>query len=274
MNILSNNQSYIISNDIAKKIIRDFKSEIKENRGPIQKLNQMDYEYNKKVIYVDKLIDAVNLYDRENVVQKNTENIVVAYYGDPYVTIQIILSALFNCQRVNLVIDEMCFGVNKLIIELYKEILKEYRIKDIISLSSYLKKKDLEQNKGIIDKVYCLGNKNLFNVYRDIKDLEITYIPFNNIDIFCEDEDLYEMAEDIFNVCFECGIEAEIFDDIDFNEAINVLNNYGENYCSVILTRNKEYMKRFKNEVKSKFIFVNENPFSNYEIYRIPKIFG
>lgn len=273
MELISKKQGFKVSIDVARKIMRDFKSEIRENRNAIQRLNAIDYEYNEKMIYVDDLIKAVDLFNDMEIQEKETKNLIVSYYGDPYVTIQILFSALFNCQIVNLTIEEMCLGVNKLIIELYKEILKEYRITDIVSLNSYVSKNDIEANKIFIDKMYCLGNRNFYNVCKNIKDLDIEYVPFNNIDIFCEDVDYYDLAEDIFNICFQNGIEAEIFDDIDFEDAVDVLNNYGENYCSIILTKNKEYMNKFKSNVNSKFVFVNENPFNEMEIYNIPKIF-
>ena len=54
------------------------------------------------------------------------------------------------------------------------------------------------------------------------------------------------------------------------DEAINTLNEYGEKYCSIILTKDAEAVKRFKEEIKSKFVFANENPFKD-SVDRIPE---
>lgn len=263
MELLTKRKDFRISKDIFQKIIRDWKSEIKENKKSIQKMNEIDYKYNEKVVYVDKLIETIDSFNEKEICEKETKNIVVGYYGDPCVTIQLCLSALLNCQMMNLVVDDLCLGVNKLLIELYKEVLKEYRIFDIISFNNYESKECFEKNKDIIDKMYCLGNRNLYTVCKYIEGLNIEYVPFNIIDIYCEDGELYELARQIFQICFENGIEAEIYEDILYEDAINTINDYGEKYCSIILTKNKEYMERFKKEVKSKFIFVNESPFKD-----------
>lgn len=272
MEVLTKKKDFKVSNDIFRKIVRDLKSEIKENKKEIAKLNEIDYEYNKKVVYLDKILEVIDYFSEKKVCEKETKNLIVAYYGDPCVTIQLCLSALLNCQMLNLVIDDLCLGVNKLIVELYKEILKEYRIFDVVSFNNYENKEMIEEKIGIIDKMYCLGDKNLYTVCKHINGIDIEYIPFNVIDIYCENEELYDLAREVFNCCYESGIEAEIHEDMPFDETIEVLNEFGENYCSVILTKNEEYMKRFKNEVKSKYIFVNENPFK-ININVIPEIF-
>ena len=272
MELLTKKDNFKISNDVFKKIIRDLKSEIKENRKGVEKLNKLDYEYNKNIIHIEDLIKTIDFFKDKQVIEKETKNVAVLYYGDPNVTIQICLSALLNCQRVNIIIDDINLGINKLIIELYKEILKEYRIYDIVSFNNYENKEEIEKNKNLIDIMYCLGHKNLYTVCSKIKQLNIEYVPFNNIDIYCEDEELYDLAEDIFNVCFEKGIEAEIYDDIELDEAIKIINEYGEKYCSIILTKNKNKIEKFKTQIKSKFVFANENPFKT-NIAQIPEIF-
>lgn len=270
--MLAKKKNFKISNDVFKKILRDLKSEIKENKKEISRLNDIDYEYNKKIIYIDNIVEIIDSFYKKDVQVKETKNVVVAYYGDPCITIQLCLSALLNCQMLNIIIDDMCLGVNKLIVELYKEILREYRIFDVVSFSNYENKEYISENKEVIDKMYCLGDKNLYTICRHINGLDIEYVPFNVIDIYCEDEDLYDLAREVFNCCYESGIESEIYEDMSFDETVEVLNNYGENYCSVILTKNEVYMKRFKNEIKSKYVFINENPFK-VNMNMIPEIF-
>ena len=43
MELLTKKDNFKISNDVFKKIIRDLKSEIKENRKVFEKLNKLDY---------------------------------------------------------------------------------------------------------------------------------------------------------------------------------------------------------------------------------------
>lgn len=262
-----------ISTNIFRKICRELKMEIKDNRNQLEKLNKLDYEYNKKIIDLEELTKRIDFFLDKDVVERKTLNNVVSLYGDPYCVIDIMLSAVMNCQIVNILIEDMCVGVNKLIVTLYQEILKDYKIHDIISLNNNVGKKELEEKKNIIDVAYFLGNKNFYSVCEEIDGLNSKYIAFNNIDIYCEDDDLYELAKNIFDVCVENGIEAEIFENMSIDEVIDALNNFGEHYCSLILTKDDKKIENFKKDVKSEIILVNENPFNNKEIFKTPQIF-
>lgn len=270
MEVLSKSKDLRISNDVFKKICRDLKSEINENKKEIEKLNELDYKYSKKVVYPEKLVKVIDEYREKEVVIKETRNLLVAYYGDPSVTIELCLQGLLNCQLMNLLIDNMCYGVNKLIVTLFIEILKEYRIYDVVTLNNYENVEDVEASLEFIDKMYCVGDKNIYTICKHINGIDIEYVPFGIIDIYCEDDDFYELSREIFNYCFENGIEAEVYDDMPVDEAINTLNEYGEKYCSIILTKDAEAVKRFKEEMKSKFVFANENPFRD-SVDRIPE---
>ena len=124
----------------------------------------------------------------------------------------------------------------------------------------------IEEKKEYLDKLVFLGDKNLYNVCKNISNIDIEYVPYNIIDIYCEAEEFEGLAREIFNYCFENSIESEIYEDMDFDDVVDAFNNFGEKYCSVILTKNNEYAERFKKEVNSKFLYVNENPFKDENI--------
>lgn len=270
--ILTKKKEFNVSNIIFNKICKELKTELRDAKKEIQKLNQIDYEYNKKVVYLEKLLETIDLYIDKEPVRKETQNWMVVYYGNPVVTIELCLLALLNGQMINLVIDDMCLGVNKLIVELYKDILRDYKLFDIVTFNNYEKKELIEEKKEYLDKLVFLGDKNLYNVCKNISNIDIEYVPYNIIDIYCEDEEFEDLAREIFNYCFENSIEAEIYEDMDFDDVVDAFNNFGEKYCSIILTQNTEYAERFKKEVNSKFLYVNENPFKDENI-RIPNIF-
>lgn len=272
MEIINKKKELKVSISVFNKICRELKSDLKDAKKEIEKLNQIDYEYNKKIVYIEKLLETIDLYIDREPIEKETKNLMVLYYGNPVVTIELCLSALLNGQIINLIIDDMCLGVNKLIIEIYKEILRDFKLFDIVSFNNYESKESIEENKETLDKILFLGDKNLYNVCKSISDIDMEYVPYNIIDIYCEDDEFYDLSKEIFNYCFENSIEAEIYEDMDFDEVVDIFNNFGEKYCSIILTKNGEYADRFKNEVNSKFVYVNENPFKDENI-RIPDIF-
>ena len=67
MEVLTKKKNFKISNDVFRKIIKDLKSEIKENKKEIAKLNEVDYEYNKKIVYIDKIIEAIDYFNEKEV---------------------------------------------------------------------------------------------------------------------------------------------------------------------------------------------------------------
>lgn len=272
MEIITKIKEFKVSSSVFNKICGELKTELKDAKKEIEKLNQIDYEYNKKVVYLEKLLETIDLYIGRETEEKETQNTMVVYYGNPVVTIELCLSALLNGQIVNLVIDDLCLGVNKLIVELYKDILRDYKLFDIVSFNNYENKELIEKNKEYLSKILFLGDKNLYNVCKNISGVDMKYVPYNTIDIYCEDEEFEDLSREIFNYCFENSIEAEIYEDMNFEDVVEAFNDFGEKYCSIILTKNSEYAERFKKEVNSQFVYVNENPFKDENI-KIPNIF-
>jgi hypothetical protein len=222
----------------------------------------MDYKYDKLIIDVEDLILEVEKYQSRLVIQSKTENNMAIYYGNPVITINVLLESLQNCQIINLVIQEVCYGVNKLLFELYKEILKKFGLSNIASFNNYENKADFEANIKKIDKVFFVGNHNLYSILRRTDKTKLEYIPFENIDIYCEDEQYDDFANEIFNYAIKYGYEAEVFDEMEIDSAIEYFNQYGNKFCALILTSNKEHMEKFKNELDYQYVFANENPFA------------
>ena len=77
MEVLSKSKDLRISNDVFKKICRDLKSEINENKKEIEKLNELDYKYSKKVVYPEKLVKVIDEYREKEVVIKETRNLSI-----------------------------------------------------------------------------------------------------------------------------------------------------------------------------------------------------
>ena len=90
MEVMSKSKDLRISNDVFKKICRDLKSEINENKKEIEKLNELDYKYSKKVVYPEKLVKVIDEYREKEVVIKDS------YNGLPVKIIMVIHQLLLN----------------------------------------------------------------------------------------------------------------------------------------------------------------------------------
>ena len=56
--------------------------------------------------------------------------------------------------------------------------------------------------------------------------------------------------------------EIEVFTKDNLDNIIGQINEFGNGFCSVLLSRNKEHIKKFKEEVESEIVCVNENPYN------------
>ena len=50
---------------------------------------------------------------------------------------------------------------------------------------------------------------------------------------------------------------------MEFDEVIEEINTNGYGYCSLLLSKEKKKIDRFKNEINSKYVLINENPFNS-----------
>ena len=64
----------------------------------------------------------------------NFENVFISYSGDPYITLNLCLLAVVKKCKLILDINDKMLGVNKLLVSLVNNSLKEYKIPNIIQM--------------------------------------------------------------------------------------------------------------------------------------------
>ena len=265
MNIIEKKHEIKVSENIFNKICNELIDEFNSSRGAFDEIKKLDNEYNKVNVSVDKLIKIIEYYRNKDTIDSiETKNYIIIHSGNPYLTLNVLLESLKNSQIVNLVIEDMCVGVNKLIFDIFKGELSHYKIYDMISLNIYSKKEELKDIANMVDMVICIGSRN--SIYDNCKKLSnLKFIPFNELFIYCEDESFYDLSRDLFDYCNENGIEAEIIENVDIDKVIKLINKIENVYCSVILTKDEDKKKKFENKIKSQHVFANKNPFQSDE---------
>ena len=249
------------------KILDEIIIEIKENNKQLTQANKIDNSFYNVNIDINKLISIIEKLKVKRLQNnKSTSNILVSYYGDPYITLELCIESIRTNNKFIFLIEDYMLGINKLIINIVQNVLKDYRIENKIFLFNLLDKEEILDNKHLIKKIICIGNKNTFEFYKKMKIDNLLYYPFNNIDVYCDTDELEDLQKMIYEYSIKNNIDVTIYDKFEnINLAIDFINMEGSGFISVLLTKSKENEKIFKEKINSEYVFVNENPFDKYK---------
>ena len=253
------------------KILQRIKKEIKDNKDLIEKTDQIDRQNSPKMqkIEIDKLLKNIDKYtDTTPIKERENKTIITSYYGDPYITIELCIKSIIANNKIILAIEDFRLGLNKIIVEIFNKVLKERKINNNIFICNLISKSEIKENIENIDKIICIGNKNTYTNLKKIPKVE--YYPYNNIELYCDSDELTELQNKLYEYAIENNIEIEIYDDeYNIDKSIELINKYGEGFCAVLLTKSKENVEKFRQKVKTRYICINENPYNKYN-FKIP----
>lgn len=250
------------------RMVDDLIDLIKDNKNLIKKIQEEDKEVLEFLFDTDQLIKILRSNKQSQISDKKADKILIQHYGNPYITALLCLEAIAHNCEVIIGIEDICYGLNKVIVKMVNDVLKENRISNSISLKMNLAKNDIEQMH--VTKIICLGNSNAYTNFRKIGNKQIKYIPLFDIVLYYDSEEYEELAEDIRYYANRNFYEIETFDETeDFEDVIYEMKHSENGYCAVILSKDKEKQQKFKQEIHAKIVCVNENPFHQFEL-KIP----
>ena len=247
-----------------KRIVNGVIDLIKDNQDILVKLWKEDNEVCAFDFHVKQLIDGLLKYKNETIKNGNLKKVFLCHYGNPYITAILCMEAIQNNWEFVIGIEEVCYGLNRAIVKMINDCLKEYKVHQSILLKMNVTAGDIE--KMDLEQVICFGNSNAYMNFRKVKNKKVDYIPFWDIAIYYDSEEYEELVEDVRNYAIRNLYEIEIFDETEeLEDVIDGINHGLPNYCAVILSKDKEKQEKFKCEVCSEVVCVNENPFQKFE---------
>lgn len=233
----------ILYNAMLSKI----QKEINSNKEEIEKLKKIDERYCKIKLEIKKLLNIIEYYKSKEISNKNNE-LIVYCNGNPYIVLNLAMIAVISYSSIKINIENNMLGVNKYIVEIINNILKNNDLKIKIEL---FEKLDSDEKAIFIDRI------NDFNILKRKKE-NIKFIPYQSIDIYSDSEEFEELFENIYNYAIDMNIDIDIFDE----EGIQGLFKYGKGKIKLILTKRKEMIDKYKNDN----VYINENPFKDETI--------
>ncbi len=251
------------------KIITNIIDLIKDNKAILEKIKKEDDEIFAFEFDINRLLDMLSNYKNVKCKQTKPKKIFVSSLGNPYITLMLCIETIFhNCELV-LGIQEICYGLNVALVKIVQDSLKEQKMHIKISLKMNVGKKELETENW--DKIICLGNSNDYMNLRKLEGFEVKYVPFFDIVLYYDSIEFEELVETMRNFAIQNLCEIEIFDETeDFEEVIYEINHTLPKFCAVILSKDMQKQERFKKEIGSHVVCVNQNPFHKFEI-KIPE---
>lgn len=147
-----------------------------------------------------------------------------------------------------------------LIGELANKILQSFNTK--LYLFNLLSYSDIKESEEKLDKILCIGNTNEFIKLAKKDFYKLDFYPYKSLEIYCESDELEELQKMIYEYSMTNQYEIEVFTKDNLDNIIGQINEFGNGFCSVLLSRNKEHIKKFKEEVESEIVCVNENPYN------------
>ena len=246
-----------------EKIISDINKEIssKSFESDLKKVQEIDSNHYKEKITIEEMKKYLDEYkSAENV---NIGNVMILLAGNPEVVFKSCLEILNTKLDEIIGIKDFCLEQNTLIVEMINKVIKNNNLKIKLELKNLISDKQIIELSKNIDKVICIGDSNLYNRLEDkVKNIELN--PFGIFEIYSDSEEYEELEKTFFDYCYQNEFEAEDYSDLEFEDALRIINKNGYKFASVLFSKDKEKQEKFKT-IDSKHIIINKNPFKEID---------
>ena len=249
-----------------KTVIEDLKKIFNEKQEALILLNKNDagsnFDYDP--VKVSAIMDAFNFYSKENLSKKDY---LFFTNGNPYTTIIIYLYSMINEVNITIEISQQATSLNHEIEKILNDFMKKNWYKKNNVIVDYMNVKDL--NQFITDKeinyVYVFDNK---EKYAELNKMGIKTImqPLFTMDLYTESDD-YKFLENLLeNYCEMNLININVHEGKSAQFIYKKALAKGSGNAILILTDQFGEAEKVKNNLKDKKVYINFNPFDNFEI--------
>ncbi len=247
-----------------KNFLRALESLIleKEFNQKLKEVINIDKKHFEKEIDINILKDIIDDYKTKEINENSYKKIQVLLYGNPEIVFKLCIEAVRNNVSMIIGIEDFCVAQNTLILKIVDMALKNCKLKLNIKLENLLSDEKIMKNNENVDFTLCVGNSNTYNSLEN-KINDLRFYPYNIFDIYIEGDEFEELKSKLFDFAMLNGYEFEILDsDIEFDDIIDVINENGYGFCSILLSKDRKKQQKFKEEIGSEYVVINKNPFT------------
>ncbi len=255
MDIINLKEKYLeFLNLLDKKIHEDI------FKKSLEKAQEIDIKYYEKKITIEKIYEIIQSYKEREIENNLANNIQTILPGNPEIVFCLAIETFRNNVNMIINIEDFCVGQNMFLIEFVNDIFSKIKFNRKIELKNQSGYDEIINVSKNVDKTICIGNSNDYNRLEEKID-NLFFYPYNIFEIYCISEEMNDLKRMICDYAYQNEYEIDIYDDLNIDDAITAINRDGYKFCSVILSKNEEEIEKFKKEILSDNIFVNENPF-------------
>lgn len=211
---------------------------------------------------IKKCIKIIKSIEKFQIKLPNIKSKIIITGGNPYLTLIICLYCILNNKDMTINVQNRLVNTNKQICEVFYNIFKNQnrgllKIEEKMSISKMI---DICKNREIT----VIDSKEGYNKYKKYGFYPV-YIPFFSIELLYNDTKYRELAESVFDYCETNMIEIAVLENVKIEEFKQKINSVFESNCVLLLQDDitKDEAKRI---ISGKKIYLNTNPFSNFEI--------
>lgn len=255
-----------ISNEMYKDFLRRLENRITDKNfsEALENVQKIDEKYYSENINVEELKNIVLEYTYKTIKSmEKLEKIQVILPGNPEIVFKLGIEAIRQNVRMIIDIDDFCLAQNTLLVDVINLIAQEMKLGEVIKLQNLVKDKDIYEESEKLNMTLCIGNSNDYNrLNKRYKISNLKLYPFNIFELHSDSLELEEVRRGLFDYISRNQFDVEIYDiDLEIDDVIEEMNRDGYGFCSILLSKDKDKIKKFKESIKSKYVFVNENPF-------------
>lgn len=251
----------IMVNNFFNRFLDELEMEIssKDFLNLLKKAQDIDSNYYQKTISINNLKNIIQGYRDLKYLDNENKTVLILLPGNPEIVFKLGIEAIRNNADFVIGIEDFCVGQNKILIEIINKKVQDLRLKNKIELKNLINDMEIIDVSKNVNKTIIIGNSNLYNRLK--KQINVDLNPYGIFELYSDSEDFGELQEIIYKYLTQNQFESEFFDDLDFEEAIKIINKQGYKFCTILFTNDKTKIKKFKENVDSKYVVVNRNPF-------------
>ncbi|MBP3708603.1 MAG: hypothetical protein J6J36_08440 [Clostridia bacterium] len=270
-----NNMKSKFNIDIVKKIFSDVEELLKQKLGPIHMaIREDNKEFIENSEYL-KILNAVNMALAEDWIMEKSNtrvryssigSIGLVSDGKPDVVLYMALKALKTHNNIVFYVEEEKHQSTDMIIKIVKKACEVNKYNAVIDYIDYTSIEELNKYVKNIDLFIFISKYEDFKKFkRKNPEVSILYSSYGTMSLYLDDKDLKDTLLQMDEYVYNNNIELDLLKDMPVKEAIETINSNEDNYCSVIFTKDSKKAYEFVDGVKSKQIFINRNPGSEYK---------